>query len=143
MIKNNGTILGKRGFPLKPWVINSGYLQVEYCGKKQLVHRLVAMAFIPNPDNLPEVNHKDGNKHNNHFTNLEWCTASNNKQHAHDTGLRDDARAVVATDPKTQEEMLFKSISAAARYFNISTGNICNTLKGKFKTCNKLYWRYA
>lgn len=51
------------------------------------LHRLVVMAFIPNPNNLPEVNHKDGNKHNNCVTNLEWCTNLQNMRHAWSTGL--------------------------------------------------------
>jgi hypothetical protein len=53
-----------------------------------LIHRLVAQTFIPNPENKPEVNHKDGNKHNCYYKNLEWVTPSENKQHAFDTGLK-------------------------------------------------------
>ena len=57
--------------------------------KSFYIHRLVAEGFIPNPDNLPEVNHKDGNTKNNNADNLEWCTRKQNVQHAIKTGLID------------------------------------------------------
>lgn len=70
---------------------NKGYqmLILRNKGKRKamLVHRLVAMAFVPNPDDLPYVNHKDGNKSNNCASNLEWCTASENLAHAHKNRL--------------------------------------------------------
>jgi hypothetical protein len=76
---------------LKPQKMGNGYLRVSLYKKKKCcnkaIHTLVAKAFIPNPLNLPEVNHKDGNKHNNNVTNLEWCTDSYNKLHAFKTGL--------------------------------------------------------
>ena len=55
---------------------------------RKSIHRLVAEAFIPNPDNLPCVNHKDGNKLNNELNNLEWCTYGDNERHAYRTGLK-------------------------------------------------------
>ena len=62
---------------LKPYKKRDGYLEVYlYKGgerKHYIIHRLVAMAYIPNPDNLPQVNHKDENKENNALPNLEWC----------------------------------------------------------------------
>lgn len=75
---------------------NCGYMIVTYweqgVQKREYVHRLVAFAFIPNPENLPQVNHIDGNKHNNNANNLEWCTPMQNVHHAIRTGLMDRSR---------------------------------------------------
>lgn len=77
-----------KGRELKQWSSGAGYLQVS-CGGgfKRDVHRLVAETYIPNPLGLPCVNHKDGNKRNNHVDNLEWVDHSGNMQHAAGLGL--------------------------------------------------------
>lgn len=64
-------------------------VSLKYKGKtkKFALHRLIAMVFIPNPYNLPHVNHKDGNRLNNHVDNLEWCTHEENIKHAMENGL--------------------------------------------------------
>ena len=67
------------------------YNYVSCNGKYVLLHRLVAKTFIPNPANLPEVNHIDGNKQNNKATNLEWCDRSSNMKHAYENGYLDDS----------------------------------------------------
>ena len=71
---------------------NSGYLRIglykDSKVKYDAIHRIVAVAFVPNPENKPCVNHKDGNKLNNHYLNLEWCTHSENTQHMLKTGLK-------------------------------------------------------
>lgn len=71
---------------LKPKIINSGYQQICLCinyNKKMLsVHRVVAEAFLPNPENRPQINHKDWIRYNNNLNNLEWCTNSENMIHA-------------------------------------------------------------
>ena len=83
-----------------------GYLYVNLCkgGKPKnfFVHRLVALCFIPNPENKPEINHIDGHPLNNHVSNLEWCTRSENVQHAFDTGLmpqgEDNLKALLSNE---------------------------------------------
>lgn len=67
---------------------SSGYYTVYVDGKNRLLHRLLAKTFIPNPNNLPCINHKDGCKTNNHLNNLEWCNYSYNNKHAYKTGLK-------------------------------------------------------
>ncbi len=70
---------------------NRGYFSVGIRRKTFMVHRLVALAFIPNPEQKPYVNHIDGNKLNNHVSNLEWCTVKENNLHARQTGLHKQA----------------------------------------------------
>lgn len=98
---------------------NSGYLVVQLwlndIRRAFTVHRLVAQAFVPNPEGLPEVNHKNGVKLNNASENLEWCTRSANKLHAVATGLSKQARKVVAPSG-----VVYPSIAQAARGEHVS-----------------------
>ena len=75
LINENGDIVNtEKGIKLKPQLNNKGYYMINLQGTIYLIHRLVALTYIPNPDNLPEVNHKDENPLNNNVSNLEWCT---------------------------------------------------------------------
>lgn len=93
-ISNFGNLKGRNNKLVKLTVNKCGYCCYAMYpeGRKSKckclrIHRLVAKAFIPNPKNLPLVNHKDGNKTNNHIDNLEWCDYSYNSKHAYDNGL--------------------------------------------------------
>lgn len=117
------------------------------------VHRLVAIYFIKNPKNLPEVNHKDGNKSNNHKSNLEWCTTKKNIAHAFDIGLRkppmlgkfgkDHNRSrKVSMHLKTgQFVKSFNSLTEASKYAKTSVGNISAVLNGIRKTAGGYVWK--
>lgn len=93
-ITEDGVVFGKYGKKLIGHVDRCGYREVALTenGKTRwhLVHRLVAMTYIPNPKNLPFINHIDGNKLNNHIDNLEWCTRSENARHSFINGLQDN-----------------------------------------------------
>lgn len=97
------------------------------------IHRLVAQAFIPNPENKPQVNHIDENKTNNMVSNLEWSTSKENNNH----GTRIDRMAktqsipLIATNLKTGKSTEFYGVSECARQLNLNRGNITSVLKGR------------
>lgn len=106
---------------LKTFVNSFGYVKVNLfrnsCGKQFSVHRLVAEAFIPNPDNLPQVNHKDGNKQNNTVENLEWCSVSENINHAIQV-LNRKSRNQPVTLVKNGTQIYFDSKKEASLFLN-------------------------
>ena len=89
-VTSEGLVFGKRGKVLVP-SNTTGYQSVKVSIHGTItyhrVHRMVAECYLPNPENLPCVNHKDGNKQNNHVDNLEWCSYEENINHAVSTGL--------------------------------------------------------
>lgn len=133
----------------------NGYSRLLLCvngnQKSFNIHRLVAIAFIPNPENKPHVNHKDGNKANNHVDNLEWATAAENSQHAIRTGLTlnkgsDNGNAKPLVTCRGDE---FGSAIEAAKHFNMPNHrNISKVLKGfrkhagRYPDGTKIKWKY-
>lgn len=136
-----------KGQLLRPHIMKNGYHLVypTFCRKRQtwLVHRLVAKTFIPNPYNKPEINHKDGDKSNNHYSNLEWVSASENQLHSFRVLKRKIARAkkITAHDP-TGTILFFNSLKDAERD-GFGREYIRNCLKNKNRSYRGYYWRLA
>ena len=135
----------KTGRIRKP-VNRNGYCGYELsaCNIRKMfsAHRLVALAFISNPNNLSEVNHIDGNKHNNHVSNLEWCDRQYNEYHAVEEGLCKYAKPVIATNIDTGEVLEFPSMKQCAEYFNAYKRAIEAVLQGRRKTHKRHRFEY-
>ena len=141
---------------LKPGKNNRGYLHVYLCKdghvKKFKVHRLVADAFIPNPNNLATVNHKDEVKTNNVASNLEWMSVKDNNNYGtrskriskSNTNNPKISKQIQMFDKKTGELLAtFPSLMEAERVTGIYHGNISTCCNGKRKSAGGYIWRYT
>lgn len=108
--------------------------------KDYKIHRLVAEYFIENPDNLQVVNHIDGNKQNNHISNLEWCTYSDNNYHAYRTGLTHSRKCPILC---TTNNTIYSSQTEASEALNISRKCILQILRGEVYSFKGLHFEYA
>lgn len=148
-VKPNGEVINtKKGIVLNPSKFKNGYLCVSlYKNRKKKtfhVHRLVAEAFIPNPDNLPCVNHKDENKANNSVENLEWCTNKYNNSY----GTRNERIGKVKSKTVLQLRMdgslvrVWSSTAEVERQLGYSPGNISQCCRGKRHSAYGYKWCY-
>ena len=122
-----------------------GYIefQITYDSRhySRKAHRLVAIAFIPNPENKPQVNHIDGDKTNNSVENLEWCTNSENQIHAIKTGLKRTMK-ILQFDLNGNFIKDWKSASEAEKITGINYRHILEVCNGKKKTYKGFIWKF-
>ena len=136
-ISNLGRVKNRHGRVLKP-EIRQGYYSIDlmknHKRKKYRIHRLVAEAFIENPDNLPQVNHKDENKLNNEADNLEWCDNTYNTHYSRHENL-----AVYCFDLDQE----FKSASEAAVHLGLCRTSIVKCCRGQLHQVGGMLWCYS
>jgi hypothetical protein len=137
--RKDGVVVSIKGRTLAQRLTKDGYLQVQLSIKNKAwtpkIHRLVAETFIPNPDGLPEVNHKNEDKTDNSVINLEWCT------HRYNSGYgtrgeriaRKNSKQLIALSPSKDRELVFSSMSEAAKYFGVSGETVRQSLKYGWK----------
>lgn len=152
-VSNIGDILSvKKNKKRKLALDKDGYPKVDLWkkgkGKNYFVHRLVAIAFIPNTNNKPCVNHKDGTKNNNRVENIEWVTASENTQHAYDVGLMKPPMNMLGIKGEDNHSsksgkirmpdgsiLIYKSQADLVREFNLHAGDLSKVINGKRNIC--------
>lgn len=137
-ITEDGRVINKHtGRVLKGQPNGKGYLRVHIDGKLRFIHRMVAEKYVPNPDNLEQVNHKDGNKLNNCAENLEWVSNQQNRDHAVKNGLHIHGEACPWAK-LTQKDVDFirtlqgyKTSTEVASYYDVSPATIRGIWNGR------------
>ena len=148
-VTKNGEIYSKKTKKKMAYQVDKdGYKRFRFWIKRKpfkiATHRLVALLYIENPNSYPVINHIDGNKQNNHYSNLEWCTIKHNTIHAQKLGLRTQkhlCKKIKQIDLNTNNVLAtYNSITEASRANNISRQDIGQVCLGKGKSAGGFRW---
>lgn len=147
-VSDHGNVMNTAtGKLLKPIRNSNGYYKVTLAGKQYDIHRLVAQAFVPNPDNLPQVNHKDEDKSSNVYTNLEWVTDSSNMKHGTRGKRAVENGSGIARKIYQYEDGelvgVWASQKFASEFFKLKQTSISRCLSGVYKTAGGYTWSYT
>lgn len=149
-IKSKRSFKGTKEIILKPSKNQQGYITYNLMrgGKifRKPLHRLLMETFKSNKDNLPCINHIDGNILNNSLDNLEWCTYSHNNKEAYRLGLKQSRikpKQVVQLSKDYKIENVFESLQQIKKTFGYSSGNIAQVCNKKRKSAYGYIWRYV
>lgn len=144
-VSNLGRVKNAKGKIRKPFIAHGGYLMVDLVNHYERTHarvnRLVAKAFIPNPADKPEVNHKDGDKANNAADNLEWSTKSENMLHAYRSKLQTKGKFPVREVVCLNDGKVYATAGEAARAYGLNTNTVTSCCRRLSKR-GKLTFRY-
>ena len=147
MVSSHGEVLSLRSGKTRKPVLNrqTGYEMLVLCGdyikKTVCVHRIVAEAFVENPNGYGFVNHKDENKLNNSADNLEWCTKEYNN--TYNGKAQRCCKSVVQVDPQTKQETVWSSARKAHEAGIADYKNISACCHGKRKLAGGFEWRFT
>lgn len=154
-VSNYGKVYNKEKRKYCKLTNSTGYKSVFIHNKSIRVHRLVGLLFIKNKENKPFINHIDGNRTNNNFKNLEWCTHKENMQHAFRTGLckiinrshsgdtNPRARKINQYDLNGNFIKQWNYIKEASDFYNVSSISIIRVCKEEWRTSCGFKWKYA
>ena len=150
-MRNGKKVIVKwKGRILRPHKVNSGSGYVHLAvtlgqtnDKRRYIHRLVATAFVPNPENKPEVNHIDCNPLNNRVDNLEWVSHKENMAHAYSMGRGFNMKPVKSYNEETGEVKIYKTAREASSATGASWVHISSCCHGSRKHCGGLVWSFV